>query len=60
MDPLDLSQWRFLVLATQALNDRLGEQKTLALGSLMKLEPAIVAHGEICAAVQLAARQASP
>jgi hypothetical protein len=59
VDPLDVSQWRFHVLATRVLNDRLGEQKTLTLGSLMKLEPEIVAHGEISVAVQRASRTGS-
>jgi len=54
VDPLDLRQWRFHVLPTRVLNDRLGEQKTLALGSLLKLEPEIVNFGQISDAIERA------
>jgi hypothetical protein len=59
VDPLDVSQWRFHVLPTQVLNDRVGGQKTLTLGALMKLEPEIVRHGEVNVAVQRASRTES-
>lgn len=47
VDPLDVNQWRFYVLATRVLNDRLAEQKTITLGSLMKLKPEVVNFGGI-------------
>ncbi|MBT3194140.1 MAG: hypothetical protein HN341_16470 [Verrucomicrobia bacterium] len=58
-DPLDLHQWQFHVLAAQVLNGRLGEQKTLTLGSLLKLGPDTVAHGQINVAVQRASMTGS-
>jgi hypothetical protein len=58
VDPLDLRQWEFHVLATQVLNDRLGEQKTLTLGSLLKLEPEKITHGGISEAVQRVSSEA--
>ena len=54
VDPLDLSQWRFHVLGTETLDNRLGGQKTLALGSLLRLEPEVVEFGGIRGAVERA------
>ena len=54
VDPLDVSQWMFYVLLTDTLNERLGEQKTLTLGSLMRLEPEMVGFEEISGAVERA------
>lgn len=51
VDPLDVSQWRFYVLATEALNRRLGDQETLSLGPLRRLEPEGVLFGDIGHAV---------
>ena len=38
-DPLDMTQWRFFVLATSVLDEKVGEQKTITLNSLMLLSP---------------------
>lgn len=43
VDPLDLAQWEFYVLATRTLTEKLGKQKTLALSSLQRLKPRRVA-----------------
>ncbi|MGI9255638.1 MAG: hypothetical protein ACR2PY_01740 [Salinispira sp.] len=39
IDPLKLEQWDFYVMRTAILNDKLGDQETLALRSLQKLKP---------------------
>ncbi len=39
INPLDLDQWRFLVLATKTLNQRCPKQKTIGLASLRRLQP---------------------
>jgi hypothetical protein len=40
LDVLDVTQWRFFVLPTAVLNDRLPTQKQLSLGGLLALQPA--------------------
>lgn len=37
LDPLDVDQWEFFVVATSTLDDELGEQKSLGLGRLRSL-----------------------
>ncbi|MEN8242620.1 MAG: hypothetical protein ABFS17_11905 [Chloroflexota bacterium] len=37
VDPLNLDQWQFIVVPTEFLNHRLGEQATITLGSLNNL-----------------------
>lgn len=39
VDPLNVSQWDFYILQTSTLNDRLGQQSTLGLSSLLNLNP---------------------
>ena len=39
IDPLDVSQWDFYVLATAVLEQNCAEQKTIALGALLWHEP---------------------
>ena len=36
---MNLEQWDFYVIATAIIDERLGEQKTLRLSSLLKLNP---------------------
>lgn len=38
-DPLEMSQWRFFVLATETLDRELGAQKSIAFGRLQDLQP---------------------
>lgn len=52
IDPLNLDQWRFFVLPRQVLDDKLGNQKTLGLNSLLKLNPVETAHDGIREAVE--------
>ena len=55
IDPLDISQWSFYVMATASLNESVGSQKTITLSSLKKLNPQEVAYGELHSAIRQAA-----
>lgn len=37
LDPLNMSQWEFLVLPTKVLNEKVGDQKTIGINSLKRL-----------------------
>ena len=52
IDPLNMSQWKFFILPTSILNERIGEQKSLSLSTLLKLEPKEVPFGEISNAIE--------
>ena len=39
INPMELNQWEFYVLPTCVLDERLGDQKSLSLSKLMKLNP---------------------
>lgn len=52
VDPMDLEQWRFFVISTQTLNERVGQQKSISLISLMKLGPEEVRYGQISDAIR--------
>lgn len=47
IDPLNLDQWSFYVLATNTLDTKLGTQKTITLSSLLKLNPIKCTFGDI-------------
>ena len=47
VNPLDLSQWEFYVLDTEVLNDKIPLQKTIALSSLLRLNPAKAGYDEL-------------
>jgi hypothetical protein len=47
IDPLNLDQWVFYIVATKTLNKILGNQKTITLSSLEKLKPIKVKYGSI-------------
>lgn len=47
VNPLDLSQWEFYVLDTTVLNDKVPLQKTIALSSLLKLNPVKASYDEL-------------
>jgi len=36
---MDLKQWDFYVLETKILDEKIGEQKTITLNSLLNLKP---------------------
>ena len=46
-DPLDVLQWEFIVLPAAVLNERCALQKTIGLGSLLKLGPTRVGFSEL-------------
>lgn len=46
-DPTNTAQWIFYILPTSVLNEKLGMQKSISLGGLLKLEPAICQFGKI-------------
>ena len=39
IDPLNMIQWEFYVLPTSTLNEKVSNQKTITLSSLLRLEP---------------------
>ncbi len=45
IDPLNLDQWVFYIMAAETLNKAVGNQKTIALSSLEKLKPIKVKYG---------------
>ena len=47
VNPLDLSQWEFYVLDTRVLNDKVPLQKTIALSSLLRLNPTKVGYDNL-------------
>ena len=51
LNPLDTTQWQFLVLPTRVLNERAQHQKTIGLGPLLGLGPTKVAFEGIRDAV---------
>ena len=52
IDPLNLEQWEFYVLSTSVLDAKVGNQKTIALSSLLKLNPKKCKFGEINEAIK--------
>lgn len=55
VDPLNLDQWEFYVLPTTVLNQQLGKQKSISLGSLLRLHPSCTRHHELSDAINVAA-----
>jgi hypothetical protein len=55
VDPLNLDQWTFYVLATRVLNEQAGEQKRISLSRLSALGPATVGFDGLRDAVHVAA-----
>ena len=47
INPLNLDQWVFYILPTKILNNVVGDQKSITLSSLKKLNPAKVNYGSI-------------
>jgi len=56
LNPLDIGQWSFFVLPTAVLDARVGEQKSLGLGTLRDLGASEVSFSGIADAVREAAR----
>jgi hypothetical protein len=51
VDPLDVSQWTFLVLPTRAIDVRLGSRQSLSLRQLKDLMPSEAQWGGIASAI---------
>lgn len=47
INPLDLDQWVFYVLKTEILNEKVPNQKTIGLNSLLKLKPKKCSYNEL-------------
>jgi hypothetical protein len=52
INPLNLNQWVFYIIATSQLNRATGKQKTISLSSLLKLNPRKANYGEIDHAIR--------
>lgn len=50
-DPTDLDQWIFYVLSTKKLDEQVGNQKTISLGKVIKLNPVECRFGGIQEAI---------
>ena len=59
IDPLNVSQWEFYVLATSVLDERCGEQKTIRLAPLKALEPEQPSYATLCETVERVGRRPS-
>ena len=57
INPLNLDQWRFYVLSRRVLDEKLGNQKTIRLNSLLKLKPRETEYDGIRAAVEYCGQQ---
>jgi len=55
IDPLNVNQWEFYVLATPVLDQELGGQRRISLGTLQRLCPRVVPFASLGAAVAMAA-----
>lgn len=55
IDPTNLNQWRFFVLATKELEDKLGQQKTLGLATLQTLNAREAKYSNLAEVVEYAA-----
>ena len=47
IDPLNMDQWEFYILPTKTLNEVVGNQKSITLSSLKKLNPIKANYGSI-------------
>jgi len=57
VDPMNLNQWRFFVLATKELEAKLGQQKTLSFTTLQSLNPRGVKYSDLAEAVEITAKE---
>lgn len=47
LNPMDLDQWKFYIVRTSELDDKLGDVQQLSLNRLMKIEHIVCIYGEI-------------
>jgi hypothetical protein len=57
IDPLNLDQWTFYVLATRILNEAMPTQKTLSLSRLHQLDPDQIVYGKINTTIERVVRE---
>jgi hypothetical protein len=58
VDPTNLNQWRFYVIATKELDAKLGNQKSLGLAKLQSFNPEQTDYFNLASAVELAVKKA--
>ena len=51
INPLDLSQWEFMVLSTKKINENKPKQKKISLKPLQRLNPRCVSYENLAAAI---------
>ncbi len=51
VNPLNLDQWEFLVIRTKDLDENCGEQQSIGLNPLLRLNPVVVKYDQLHAAV---------
>ena len=56
-NPIDMAQWKFYVLSTRVLNERLPNQKTVRLSVLEKLVPKVTDYTGLADAVHACMRE---
>ncbi len=59
LDPTNLEQWQFYVLATRKIDAELGNQETLSLNLLLKLQPIQCVYGEISRTIDELTKESS-
>ncbi len=52
VDPLNIEQWKFYVLPTKILNEKMPKQKSIGLSKLLKLHPKEVRFEELREAIE--------
>ncbi len=52
VNPLNLSQWDFYILETKILNEKVKNQKTITLSSLLKLNPIQIKYDKLKAEIE--------
>ena len=52
IDPLNMNQWQFYILSSDALTQSLGTQKTIVLSSLLRLNPITATYSELSTAIK--------
>lgn len=60
LDPLNLDQWMFYVLAASVLNERCPAQKRISLSGLRKLSPRVASYNELADCVENARHSTEP
>lgn len=58
LDPTNLDQWQFFVIASRKIDAELGVQESISLGRLLKLRPVRCVYGKIDSAIDQVFRDA--